>query len=394
MPSPPAKVCLVCGFDDCENITRPTDLVELGDQSQLIESAVQLLAKSESPLICGLSCLDSDAQMVAWKLADQVRAIVDTSLIDHGRAAIQAVQRHGKVTATYGEISSRSDVVVIWDCDLRPKHDCLLRMLCNDRVAGRKIVFVGAADSPMAQVADQVFSVDVTKERVEMIRLVCRLRAKVLGQTLHDEEFADGDLQSARVQDLFDVLRNARYGSLFYSEHEPDWEFDLLTESLLQLVGELNSITPFVGMKLRDDANGLGAESVLSLASGFPAAISLQRGQAASTGAVYSAAEILRRSACDTIVLLGNVNQSNSESVPAWLLDRLQRLTVIQLAPVSDSFADIFIACPTIEFGKAFAGKVLRGDGVMLSGANPTDDRSAAAVLRSLLTAFQENLDN
>ena len=78
MPSPPAKVCLVCGFDDCENITQPTDLVELGDQSQLIEFAVQLLAKSESPLICGLSCLDSDAQMVAWKLADQIRAIVDT----------------------------------------------------------------------------------------------------------------------------------------------------------------------------------------------------------------------------------------------------------------------------------------------------------------------------
>jgi len=378
MPSPPAKVCLVCGFDDCENITRPTDLVELGDQSQLIESAVQLLAKSESPLICGLSCLDSDAQMVAWKLADQVRAIVDTSLTDHGRAAIQAVQRHGKVTATYGEISNRSDVVVIWDCDLRPKHDCLLRMLCNDRVAGRKIVFVGAADSPMAQVADQVFSVDVTKERSEMVRLICRLRTKVLGQTLHDEKFADGDLQSARVQDLFDVLRNARYGSLFYSEHD----------------GELNSITPFVGMKLRDDANGLGAESVLSLASGFPTAISLQRGQAASTGAVYSAAEVLQRSACDTIVLLGNVNQSSSDSVPAWLLDRLQRLTVIQLAPVSDSFADLFIACPTIEFGKAFAGKVLRGDGAMLSGAIPTDDHSAAAVLRSLLTAYQENLDN
>lgn len=398
------KVCPLCGFDDCETVTQsrvtaqssacddqsmPTVAV---DQGQQIDAAAGLLAKSTSTLICGLDNLDSAAQMAAWRLADQVHGIVDSTLVSSSRAATQSLQRHGKVAATYGQIRNRSDLLVFWDCDLQPRHACLLRLLASDRVADRKIVFVGASDSPMAQLADWVFDVDVSQCRNPMVRLICRLRAMVAGRTLIDDRYSDRDLSPERVQELFGVLQQAAYGSLFYSSHESDWEFDLETESLLQLVCEFNAIGPLVCIGVRDDANGLGAETVMSLASGFPAAISLQRGQAVSSGALYSAAEVLRRSDCDTILLCGNIDGSVLHSVPAWVKSKLKQMTVIQLATRPEAFADLFIACPTVEFGATFTGSVFRGDGVMLTSVDPDGDHSAETLLSSLAVAYQKIL--
>ena len=184
MSPAPAKVCPLCGFKDCETISqrRSADVSSADDshllnQSQQIEAVARLLAKSQSTLICGLDCLDSDAQMAAWRIADQVRAIVDSSLTNSSHAAIQSMQRYGKVAATYGEVRSRSDLLVFWDCDLRPQHACLLRLITSRCVAERKIAFVGPADSPMTEFADFVFAVNTTENRNAMIRLICRLRA-------------------------------------------------------------------------------------------------------------------------------------------------------------------------------------------------------------------------
>ena len=405
MSKSPAKVCPLCGFNDCENVQQNFDfkhgragtnqsvLTQSPDQSQQIEAAARLLAKSKSPLICGLNCLDIAAQMAAWKLADQVHAIIDSSLTNHSHAATQSLQKHGKVSATYGEISSRSDLLVFWDCDLQAKHACLLRLLTNGQVPNRKIVFVGSHDSPMAETADIVFPMDLSRSRNSMVQLICRLRALVGDQPLLDDRFSDDDLPRAKVQELFRVLQTASYGSLFFDCHQPDWEFDLETESLLQLVNEFNSIRPLVGVKIRDDVNGLGAETVLTLASGFPAAINLQRGRTESSGTLYSAVEVLRRSACDTILLCGNTDDNASRLNPDWLQDRLQRATVIQLAPRSEIFTDVFIACPTLEFGKPFAGEVFRGDGAMLSAVIPDAEFSAETIFNSLADAFQNVLN-
>ena len=400
MPISSGKVCLICGYEDCETVqqrfteSRHCDdeqsaRISRVDQSERIQQAANLLAASKSTLICGLDNVDLNAQMAAWKLADQSRAIIDISLSHRSHASIQSLQRHGKVSATYGEIASRSDLIVIWDCDLQPKHPCLLRMLTSDQVKNRKVVFVGRSDSPMAKLANQVYHLDTTNDRHPMIRLVCRLRAKVAGRTLHHDQFDERDLPADKVEELIGLLTNANYGSLLFAPGEDDWEFDLETESLLQFVNELNSITPLVCMGIRDDANGLGAENILTLASGFPMAINLQRGLATSAGSVYNAPEVLRRSACDVILLCGNANQNGSNAVPDWLHTELVKVTVIQLAPQPEEFTDLFIACPTISPGHAFTGNVFRGDGMVLSGATPDVDHSAELILQSILAAYR-----
>lgn len=327
--------------------------------------------------------------MAAWKLADKTRSIIDSSFDDLNRAAMQTLQRYGKVSATYGEIANRSDVIVCWDCDLQ-RQPCLLKMLTAKKVPGRKFVFVGDGNSPMAEQADHVFAVDSNQDRTAMVRLICRLRAKTANKELTGDRCGDCDLPLAKVQELFDLLAAANYVSLFYDCYETDWEFDFETESLLRLVTEFNSIAPMVGVKVRHDQNGLGAETILTLASGFPNAISLQRGYAESTGAIYTVTEALRRAACDTILLFGNVNRNRSDPMADSIQSELERTTVIQLARRSDSFADLFIRCPVVEAGSSLTGEVLRDDGALLSGNVPAAGHSAESILESLADAFQK----
>ncbi len=58
----------------------------------------------------------------AVRLADRIGATIDTSLADGNRGSMFALQRVGKVTATLGEISSRSDLVVFWFSDPVSTH--------------------------------------------------------------------------------------------------------------------------------------------------------------------------------------------------------------------------------------------------------------------------------
>ena len=89
------------------------------------------------------------------------------------------------------------------------------------------------------------------------------------------------------------------------------------------------------------------------------------------------------------ILFCGNANQNGSNAVPDWLHTELVKVTVIQLAPQPEEFADLFIACPTISPGHAFTGNVFRGDGMVLSGATPDVDHSAELILQSILAAYQ-----
>ena len=125
-------------------------------------------------------------------------------------------------------------------------------MLTDKPVTGRKVVFVGDADSPMAKLADRVFAVNMTKDRNAMVRLICRLRAKVLGKNLHDDQFNQTDFSASQVQQLFDLLASASYSSLFFSSRETDGEFDFETESLLRFVTEFNSCLLYTSPSPRD----------------------------------------------------------------------------------------------------------------------------------------------
>jgi formylmethanofuran dehydrogenase subunit B len=378
MPTECKPVCHYCGFDDCESQSRglTTGKPSTGgclisgtkaSENAAIDAAKEMLARATAPLVCGLNCLDSESQIAAWKLADRLRATVDTTLTNRNRAAVQTFQRYGKVTATYGEIKNRSDLIVLWDCDLESHAKCLA-LLIGDTKIKRRVVFVGDKNSPGAENADLVFAVPTRSnhDRDRFIQLAYLLRTKLAGVGCDSAKIALTGLSVTDTESLFQILTECDYGCLFFKQHSDESEFDLETESLMLLVRELNSKTRFVGSKLRDDLNGLGAETVLTLASGFPQAVNLSRSFARQSGLSYSAATLLARSAVDVVVLFG---QLETHQLSTELVGRLSNAKVIQIGPAADDFADVFIAGRTLDGTAETSGSVFRGDGAMLNGS-------------------------
>lgn len=388
MPTECKPVCPHCGFDDCESQAgRQTPFHNALDsgsapasqpnEKTAIDAATELLSNAISPLICGLNCLNSQSQFAAWKLADRLRATVDTTMTNRNRAAVQTFQRYGKVTATYGEIRNRSDLIVFWDCDL-DSHAACLASLIKDGKTERKIVFVGDKTSTKAKNADVVFSIPTTNDRGQFISFICSLRTKLAGVTCTQTRTRSAPPLASEVDRLVNLLIDCDYGCLFFKQHASESEFDLETESLMLLVRELNSKTRFVGSKLRDDLNGLGAETVLTLASGFPQAINLSRSSAQHAGLNYSAATMLNRGAVDVVVLFGD---AKTHDISTDVLNQLAKVKVIQIGRFADDFADVFIPADTLERAGKVDGLVFRGDGAMLQGC----DESQNSVLVDLV---------
>ena len=125
-----------------------------------ISSAVQLLSQSTAPLICGLDHLTTQAQQNAWRLADRLGATIDSTMTNAGRASQFALQRIGNVTATLGEVASRSDLVVYWYCDpesTHPRH--LARYGKPDDGKNRTVVVVDDHQSATARAGRRVYRI-------------------------------------------------------------------------------------------------------------------------------------------------------------------------------------------------------------------------------------------
>jgi formylmethanofuran dehydrogenase subunit B len=383
MQTNPIAPCPTCGSHHCRSHAGHNAPPKLPAASidgisattnAAIAQAAKILVDAQAPLIFGLDQIDSASQMAAWKLADRLQATIDSSASNASRSAMQTLHRYGKVSATYGEIRNRSDLLVFWDCDIQSSHACLLELLTDRDVENRQIIFVGDASTATAKIADLVFPLD-TPDRSASVQLIHALSAMCSGAKTSAELVAGCGLSNEQVQQLFQLMKSVSYGSLFFKQHDPASEFDLESNAITLLIQRLNSVTRFVGSKLRADFNGVGAETVLSLASGFPYAINLNQRIGRYTGLAHSAAETLIRRNCDAVLMLG---EFDTERVDDRIQNWLEKIPVVQLAAAPSDLASVFIPI------EAATGDFFRADGVMLSML-PTNS-SAAEVLAAIAT--------
>jgi formylmethanofuran dehydrogenase subunit B len=87
-----------------------------------VARAAHLLADSLAPLVFGLSRSSTDGQRAAVRLADRLRATVDTSASLCHAPSIMAIQQVGESTSSLGEIKNRADLVVVWGANPAGSH--------------------------------------------------------------------------------------------------------------------------------------------------------------------------------------------------------------------------------------------------------------------------------
>ena len=267
---------------------------------KLSESICDSLRSADAPLIVGLNHLTTEAQQLAWRIADIAGATIDTTLSRADRSSIYALQRIGKVTASLGEITNRGDLIVFWFCDPMKTHPRLIERLRQTKAAPEKrIVVVGDRSCATAKIADDVFAV-AESDAADLIRNV-RLAMRGVGGKGGGE--GDSDSIPKEAQQLARLLIASNYGSWLYGHTNLIAEQDDVTLASQTLVRELNDHTRFVSLALRTDQNAASGENVLASLSGFPAAVDLSMSIPQYNGPEHAAETVLENGECDFVLL-------------------------------------------------------------------------------------------
>ena len=355
------------------------------DFGTLSESLSDRLQSADAPLIVGLNHLTTEAQQLAWRIADVAGATIDTTLSKANRSSIYALQRLGKVTASLGEIAHRSDLIVFWFCDPVTTHPRLIERLRQTNGAVKKrIVVVGDSSSATAKVADDVFAV-AESDAADMVRELRRAIRNKADST---------DSTSKEAQQLARLLTASHYGSWIYGHTDVVAEQDDVTVASQTLVRELNDHTRFVSLSLRADQNAASGENVMAAFSGFPAAVNLSMSIPQYNGSEYAAETVLENGECDFVLLFAGQGTSGeidklSPAAQACLAKTPKALISSEVLPELDAQLQVHVDRP----GVSDSGEYCRMDDVSMAapGIVAGELGSAADLLRLVFERLCSN---
>ena len=289
----------------------------------LVDHVASLLDNAKFPLITGIENLTTQAQQAAVKVAGRFNAGIDSGWNEGGYGSMLSFQRYGKVTATLGEITSRSDLVVFWYCDPEKTHPRFIQkfLRCENAVPKRMVV-IDQESTATASLADEFIHLPPC----EAIQY-----ARTLRRQLFDLESVS-DVETG----LIHALVGATYGSVFVGKHgETDPAFDVATDQWFQLVRNLNDHTRFVMGSLPTTRNGVGAHNVLASLCGFPNAVRFTDAGPIHNGLEYATASILKRRQCDLLLVCdAGAYRPFEAGLDEGTLDWLAEIPVIVLSDI------------------------------------------------------------
>jgi formylmethanofuran dehydrogenase subunit B len=396
-------VCTACGCA-CDDLTVETDGVRIvafeppcplaasfllaerpesapssesvSELSALLDEAAKLLRAARAPLIMGLERATVEAQRIAVEIADRLGAYLDPTDDRGASRSYAAVQNVGAVTATLGEVASRSDLVIYWECDpasTHPRH--------MDRFAGREgqgTLVVDHWPSPSASLADDYMLIP-THSGAECL---ATLRALVRGIAIDAETVEHQTGNSVEAwQKLAERLKAAKYPAIFTNEGN--------SQAITELVRDLHRHTRAVALALGGAPNAVGAAQVLTWQTGFPAAVSFARGYPDYLPDEATAAKLLARGEVDAALIVA------ADPLPHLALGAASHLRAIPTIVLDDRDTPTrqaaTVAISVAPFGIAEGGSVFRADGVALPlrPAIATAAPSAEHVLRELATRIR-----
>ena len=347
---------------------------------QAIDVAAGILRGARLPLITGLSVDMAGAQALV-ALADRCGAVIDRWQADAQVDTQGVVQRAGALTATFGEVANRADLVLVVGADPARDYPRLYhRLVTNTTPLYRKgppsIIHIGppgAAPSGVPLVA---------QVPVEGPRLLDALRA--LSALLDGRRTGGGtapDLPLAPIGDLAGRLQDARYGAIIWdAANFATGEGSLCTAMVLRILRSLNRKTRCVGLPLGGSGNSQGVAQVMLWQAGWPSRLSFAGGSPEHDPWRFQAERLVAAGEVDALLW---VSTFTGAAPPVAAVP-----TIALVAPDTP-----LRAAPAVEIrvgtsGLDHRGTILRADTVIavpLSAALPSDLPSVASVAAALL---------
>ncbi|MBI3863768.1 MAG: formylmethanofuran dehydrogenase subunit B [Planctomycetia bacterium] len=368
----------------------------IGDEPVPVETAVaraiEILARSRSPLVYGLSRSSTEGQRAAVALADHLGATIDTTASLCHAPSIMAFQQTGESTSSLGEVRNRSDLVIFWGADpvvSHPRHaerysvDPVGEFLPGGR-ADRTVIVIDRRPTASSALADVFIQIEADCD----FDALWTLRGLLRG--IHPREGARTGAPLSALEDLVQRMKACRSGVAFFGlglsrrglgHHN--------VAALLSLVDELNDYTRFYARRLRLYGDVTGADCVLCWQTGYPFSVNLARGYPRFNPGEFSVDGVLQRRETDACVIVGS--ETLDQLSPA-ALEHLLTIPVILLDyPGVRSIVRPAVRFTTAVYGVHRAGTAYRMDEIPipLKGFLPSAYASDDAILQQVLAQLR-----
>jgi len=359
-----------------------------------IEAAAAILQSAKRPLIDGLSHTTVEAQQHAVSIAELTRGVVvGTANAAQNRHA-RGARSVGAVSATWGELRNRADIVIVWNgnpVETHPRHferyslEPTGRFIPNGRADRTLIVLCDEKNSTSSK-ADYVVSFEKKRD----FEVATILRGLLKGLTLDAEQVlrATGVALDTMLE-LIATMKRAKYGVIL---HDPAAhslrDVEHVTRAILELVTDLNNVTCFCYSPLGEGENSAGAEQVVAWKTAHTGTVDFSTGHPQSCPYEETTEEILRERSVDAALLINTDPLAELEpKVWQWL----GYVPTISISPaITATSESATVAFRSSEFGRSSAGTVFRADGVALplrpveSSPYPSDEEILSKLVDTL----------
>ncbi len=338
-------------------------------------AAATLLLGARLPLVSGLAA-DVAGLRALIALADRLGGVIDRWGSAAQLANLSLLQREGGMTATFGEIANRADVIVLIGSDPALAQPRFFERLVRPRQAlyrgaAPHVAFIGR-DS--AAPTDPGVSERIFGDGDRLLDAVSVLAALASGRKVRPE------VATPSLRGLADRLSAARYGAIV-------WDIvafalplrDAATSILLHLLRRLTRKTRCVGLPLGGENDAQGASQAMLWQAGWPGRISFAAGTPRHDPWLYDAERLLAAGEVDALLWASALAPTPppTTSVPTVAL-------LAADAPPTTAAVEIRVGIPGIDH----AGTVMRADTVValpLRATRPSGLPSIAAAAAAIL---------
>jgi formylmethanofuran dehydrogenase subunit B len=352
---------------------------------QAVAAAARILHQSVQPLIGGLAT-DVAGMRAAVELADRSGAVLDHANSGAKFRNLLAFQDRGGITTTLAEVRNRADVLVFVGTDVIGRFPRFFeRIAAPDgalfglKDSERRSIFIGPKPPPEAPGRSDW----IACQCAELPEVVGALAALAAGVRLDSKQAAS--VPMARLHELSDLMRSARYGVVAWAAADLDFPHAELTVHAIQhMLSTLSRRTRFSGLPLGGNEADLTADAVLLWQVGFPYRTSFASGRPDYDPYLFDARRLSARREIDALLWISTLSDvpppaaTGAGGGPALIL-------LGSPNSVHSQRADVFIpvATPGIDHG----GHLVRTDKVVtmhLAATRPSQRPSCARVLRAI----------
>lgn len=353
-----------------------------------LEAAAAILRAAKRPLVDGLSHTTVEAQQYAVSIAETAKGVIVGTASPFQNRHAKGARAVGAVSATWGELRNRADIVVVWNSDplsTHPRHferyslEPVGRFVPNGRVDRTLIALCDERNSTSA-VADYVVTFSKNRDFEVATVLNALLREIPLDA---DQVLSATGITLDTLAELIATMKRAKYGVILHdpSAHQLS-DVEHITRALLKLVTELNDVTCFAYSPLGEGENGAGAQQVVAWKTAQTGTVDFTTGCPRSSSYEETTEEILRERSVDAALLINTDPLAELEpNVWQWL----GYVPTISISPLTTATSEsATVAFRSSEFGRSVSGTVFRSDGVALplrpveSSPYPSDEEILA----------------